>query len=316
MNPRAAGPFEVFTTQSVTAPWYLIPYDKEGNCEGPQTLQHFIDAARAGNFTDVHIFSHGWNNVFTEAVGLYREFWTEYFAMRDQLGLNDAATYRPLIAGVIWPSTALVSDEEQTPAIAGTDNADIEELASDLPADDAQRLREISSAGREITREEALEVARILLPIYNRPEPDDFAAADGDAGAATPEELVDLWLKAQTASRPRFADLSGEPGILPPISADPLAVPPLAMPAPAGILDFLDPKNIIRTATVYQMKDRAGRVGANGVGAMLNDLLASTALPVHLVGHSYGGRVVLSALCGREHPRKVRSMLLLQPAVN
>lgn len=64
------------------------------------------------------------------------------------------------------------------------------------------------------------------------------------------------------------------------------------------------------------MKDRAGTVGKNGVGPMLRDLLADTNARIHLTGHSYGAKVVLSALCLVQHPRNVTSVLLLQPAVN
>jgi hypothetical protein len=313
MNPRPAGPFDIFTfANGATAPWYLVPFDKDGNCAGPQTLQHLVDAAQQGNFTDIHIFSHGWNNVFNDAVSLYREFWTEYFAMRDQLGLNDSSTYRPLVAGIIWPSTALVSEDEQTPAFAGSDDAEVEELAADLSPAAADRLRDLSAAGRGLTREEALELARILLSIYNRPDPDAFVSPDGDATdtAVTAEELVELWLKTQAPQKGRFDDMTGEAGTIGGNAVDPSA------PSAAGSVDFLNPRKILRVATVYQMKDRAGTVGATGVARMLSDLLSKTQLPVHLVGHSYGGRVVLSALCGRQHPRKVRSMLLLQPAVN
>jgi pimeloyl-ACP methyl ester carboxylesterase len=66
------------------------------------------------------------------------------------------------------------------------------------------------------------------------------------------------------------------------------------------------------------MKDRAGTVGANGVGPLLHDLLAARGnMRMHMIGHSYGGKVVLSAICaGGELPRKVHSVLLLQPAVS
>jgi predicted alpha/beta hydrolase family esterase len=312
MNPRTAGPFDIFTfANGATAPWYLIPFDKEGSPTGPQTVQHFIDAARMGNFTDIHVFSHGWNNVFNDAVSLYREFWTGYFGIRDQLGLNDASAYRPLIAGIIWPSTALVSEDEKTPAMAGSDYAEIEELASDLSVGQAARLREIASYRRDLTREEALELARILLPVYNRPDPDAFASAGAGASPVTAEELVDLWTKTQTRTRGRFADLGGGAAPLPDGSDGPVGVP-----TAAGLSDYLDPVKIIRTATVYQMKDRAGTVGANGVSRLLRELLSAASAPVHLLGHSYGCRVMLSAICAQELSRKVRSLLLLQPAVN
>jgi pimeloyl-ACP methyl ester carboxylesterase len=37
---------------------------------------------------------------------------------------------------------------------------------------------------------------------------------------------------------------------------------------------------------------------------------------VHLIGHSYGGKVILSALAAKPHARNVDSVLLLQPAMS
>ena len=71
----------------------------------------------------------------------------------------------------------------------------------------------------------------------------------------------------------------------------------------AGLADFLDPRNILRVFTVYQMKDRAGTVGAAGVRALLLDLLTESATQVHAAGHSYGAKVMLSAACAGAVPR-------------
>jgi pimeloyl-ACP methyl ester carboxylesterase len=69
-----------------------------------------------------------------------------------------------------------------------------------------------------------------------------------------------------------------------------------------------------------QMKDRAARVGARGVHQLLRDILSTGPGPrLHLVGHSYGAIVILSALCyppTESLPAPVDSMLLLQPAVS
>lgn|SRR5574340_1218256 len=69
------------------------------------------------------------------------------------------------------------------------------------------------------------------------------------------------------------------------------------------------------------MKDRAGVVGAAGVGPLLRSMLdaTTTATRFHLIGHSYGARVLLNAVArptGPALPRAVTSMLLLQPAIN
>jgi pimeloyl-ACP methyl ester carboxylesterase len=64
------------------------------------------------------------------------------------------------------------------------------------------------------------------------------------------------------------------------------------------------------------MKDRAGAVGATGVHTLLRDVLGATEASVHLVGHSYGCKVMLSAVAAGALPRRVSSALLLQPAIS
>lgn len=84
-----------------------------------------------------------------------------------------------------------------------------------------------------------------------------------------------------------------------------------------GIFSALDPRNLIKPFTVWQMKDRAGRVGAHGVAPLLKTLLARSDARVHLLGHSYGCKVVMTALSiPTALPRQVESALLLQPAVS
>lgn len=316
-DPRPAGPFsEIPISGGSTAALYLIPFDKDGRCLGPATLEHMQQAAASGRFTDVHLYSHGWNNVFPEAVAHYTEFFTEYFALRDQAGLG-AADYRPLLVGIIWPSTALVSEDEEAPRFAATapPSARAAALESERVAraelsvalrDENDRQRFLELADRErISRDEALELARILLPIIQR----EAADREGVPQATSAEKLVKAWEQAQGGGA---SASDGKPGRI----ADDDDTADAAPARPAGILGFLDPRNIIRTATVFQMKDRAGTVGAHGVGPMLRDLLTGSEARVHLTGHSYGAKVMLSALSLVNHPRKVHSVLLLQPAVN
>jgi pimeloyl-ACP methyl ester carboxylesterase len=89
-------------------------------------------------------------------------------------------------------------------------------------------------------------------------------------------------------------------------------------PAPAAWNPIQKLRDAIRTTTVLLMKDRAGRVGGNGVAKMLRELAdVSTSSRIHLVGHSYGAKVVLSALCvGQPPSRKINSILLLEPALS
>ena len=118
-DPGSVGPYEKLSLASGgTVPLYLITFDKEGRCQSPLTLASLLEQVDTGSYTDVHLFSHGWNNVFKDAVGLYRSFFGHYLSQRDQRGLNDPIKYRPLAVGIIWPSTLLVLPWESTPKIA------------------------------------------------------------------------------------------------------------------------------------------------------------------------------------------------------
>ncbi|MEO8125155.1 MAG: hypothetical protein ABI633_14000, partial [Burkholderiales bacterium] len=98
----------------------------------------------------------------------------------------------------------------------------------------------------------------------------------------------------------------------------PPAVGATTEPQTAGLFSFLDPRHVLRLFSVYQMKDRAGVVGANGVASLLRHLItAASSARVHAVGHSYGCKAMLSAVCAPQPlPRQLDSLLLLQPAVS
>ena len=59
------------TAEGNAFPYYIIPFDKNGACEGPRTRQHLID--NAANYTDLFLFSHGWNNDWTVATERYED---------------------------------------------------------------------------------------------------------------------------------------------------------------------------------------------------------------------------------------------------
>jgi hypothetical protein len=71
-------------------------------------------------------------------------------------------------------------------------------------------------------------------------------------------------------------------------------------------------KEALRGATYWQMKNRAGTVGRVGLGPVLGQLPAG--VRIHLVGHSFGGRLISFALGGLPGGRSVRAVTLLQGA--
>jgi hypothetical protein len=308
-----AGPYRhVQLPDGTDVPYYIIPFDKKGRCEGPTTRQDLIK--HAAEYTDIYLFSHGWNNDWKAATDRYESFIQGFMKMRKDSSLPMPQNYRPLLVGVFWPSAILVKESEEGPEFAAGDPAlmdaeiaaaqlALRDLASELPDDNVERFYELAQKDG-FSEGEALEFAKILQPIYNSGNDEVTGTA-----ARSPEEIVVSW-----------KHLTPQPNVPP--NLDDFGVTGQstgAAAAPAGVLDFiLDlPRNALRGVTVWQMKDRAGTVGAKGASALLVDLLEVTNARVNLIGHSYGGKVVLSALCLPDQlPRKVHSVLLLQPAIS
>lgn len=106
--PLAPGPLHTYALEDGTeVPFYVIPFDKNGACTAPQTRAHLLTVAKDTPFTDVFLFSHGWNNDWTVATNRYRAFYEGYCRQRRERGDLLPDRYRPLLVGVFWPSTAL-----------------------------------------------------------------------------------------------------------------------------------------------------------------------------------------------------------------
>ncbi|MEK6374288.1 MAG: hypothetical protein AABO58_16495 [Acidobacteriota bacterium] len=310
------GPYRTLRLDDGTeVPYYIIPFDKKGRCDGPETRADLIDKMRKGMYTDVFLFSHGWNNDWTVATKRYEDFIAGFMEMRRKHGLKVATPYRPLLVGIFWPSTALVFGvEEEGPAIAAGDPAatdravaderqSVRELADQLPDGQVERFYELAQK-EALNDAEALELAIIVRPLYasvGDEVPDETMPA--------PETIVSTW----RANAPEPDDLEDFGTAGPPEPGEVQA----AGGGLGSLLRRLDPRPIVRALTVRQMKDRAGTVGARGVGALLRDLLSAGKARLHLIGHSYGAKVMLSAIAaGGDLPRPVQSLLLLQPAVS
>jgi hypothetical protein len=74
-------------------------------------------------------------------------------------------------------------------------------------------------------------------------------------------------------------------------------------------------RRLLNFTTYYQMKERAGTVGTKGVAPMLAQLRKqSPNLRIHLVGHSFGGRLVTAAAHASTTATRPSSLTLLQAA--
>jgi hypothetical protein len=300
------GPYQTFDRgDGKTVDLYLLRYAEDGRLLSTETeriLKNSLDGV-----TEVYLFSHGWNNTFADASSNYLKFVTGYQGQRAQFNLPAPSDYQPLLIGVIWPSTSFVLPWESGPAIAAespVEAARTEEMlrlvTAQVGQDAGGRLAELVDGSSGLDEDQARTAAEIVIDGL------PFTDAEGGSTPPTVDELLEAWA-ALDGEAPVPADPNdfGEPGA--PVAADPKA---------AGFFNKFDPRNLLRMGTVWLMKDRAGKVGGHGVAPLVGHLLGNSPARLHLVGHSFGGRVVLSSIAMAPLPRPARSMLLLEPAVN
>ena len=293
------GPFSISSVRMTT---WIVRFDEDGTCTSPKTRTALLEKLAAEpKPTHVVFMSHGWNSDFSDAVNQYRAFLQAFEKVTDDR--KPAGDYRPIFVGVTWPSVWFPLDKG--PRLAGPDSEPaardgiVASVANDLDAGARQRLEELTKKER-LGRAEMREAATILLPSLNRADDTDLKREELDV-----ETAVAAAARIQGLMQPQAA--AETPGTFDPGAAE--------APTVAG-LEWLDPRNILRMFSLYKMKDRAGRVGSKGVADLLRRLVA-TGIPIHLVGHSFGSKVMLSALCApAAFEKPAASALLLQPAVS
>lgn len=296
-------PWKTLHTDIGDVPFYVIQFDKDGVCTSTEALASLLEASRTSS--DVFLFSHGWNNDWAAATAGYDRFIEHFTTVRRAAWSPPGRPFKPVLVGVFWPSTALVMPSERGPDIAGVDPMaeDLALLDQSLTADEQRRLREL--VAQVAAGDPGLsELAGIVASTLGEGDEENGETAP----TVTGEELLGVWAGAFPEAKRQQA----EPGGFIEEGGEELGGPDAAFSNPLDLV-----RKVIRLATVLQMKDRAGRVGGNGVAAMLRELATDSEGRLHLIGHSYGAKVVLSALCNGPGPsRDVDSILLLQPALS
>ncbi|MER5597428.1 serine-threonine protein kinase [Streptomyces sp. NPDC002265] len=290
---------------SVT-PYWELTFDADGDVSGPERDRLLAEAPRRG-VRDLVVFAHGWNNDRSGATRLYSSF----FAPFPRLAPSARIGY----VGVVWPSMRFC--DEPIPDFPRSAAAEVPRRPV-LDKDTRHALLE-TFPGRGILveqlarlleqrpREEAelAEFGRLvqLLVEVVPPGPQALFAADTLA-EGVPQDEPEMFTGSAAAMCETFAQaLAG--------LESPDALAQFTMPDPwDGALELL------RQGTYYAMKRRAGTVGERGLGRFLGQLAdAAPQMRVHLVGHSFGGRLVSFALRGLpEGVRTVKSVTLLQGA--
>lgn len=315
----------------MSIPIFEMAFDKDGNPVIPSQEQDIIQALTApGNtFTDVVVMSHGWNNDMDEARTLYRTF----FSSLEQV--FPAATGKTLAIGILWPSKKFV-ESDLIPG--GAASADTDPVADQVLLDRLQQLKDIfadSEADEKLEQMKGL-VAGLQSDVNKQ---NQFVLLLGaildkhsDPAQRTPDEgQATISSRAQSKRGADLLKVFGQPVTqavkpggggaagLGGLGGNP-ALRGGGPGAAAGISDFLSgikagALRMLNFATYNTMKDRAGKIGRDAVNPLLQRIQAAVPdkLKFHLVGHSFGGRLVTATVDGQK-PLRVQTLLLLQAA--
>ncbi|MGH3784035.1 MAG: hypothetical protein ACRDRO_26320 [Pseudonocardiaceae bacterium] len=299
-------------------PYAELRIDKDGMVVSPDEENAVLALAAQPEVTDLIVLAHGWNNDMEEARGLYR-------ALADQLaGVGSGGLG---IVGVLWPSKRF-ADADLIPggAAALAAGPSIAELAAELAAFGALLDDKAAADG--------LAAAAAALPAIDTAESARRAFVDGvraalhastDVTVGT-EETPAAMLTADGAevldrlARPASLTRPDHPGFGGGGAAD-LGTPHRPTGGAAGLDIFGGirnaARNLLNYTTYYTMKQRAGTIGFHGLAPILAKVHTDRAgLRLHLVGHSFGGRLVSAAASGGagDPALPLSSMVLLQAA--
>ncbi|GLX41586.1 hypothetical protein Sros01_76590 [Streptomyces roseochromogenus] len=306
---RAGATTATTTTTGVgVGPYRELTFDAQGDVD-PATRA----AVARIEATDLLVFAHGWNSDRTTATRLFDRFFAPFPGL---VGTGVRLGY----VGVVWPSIRFsdepIPDFDPRAAAAATDTAtglDVgtrRALGAFWPGREAEldRVAELLDARPE--SEAALTEFGVLvreLANVDRSAPAGGTAAAVDPGGARgvpalfARDVREVCRELADALAASGADAGDAPGL-----------------APGDGLRALwgGAKELLRQATYYEMKNRAGVVGEHGLGPVLADLAGRRpALRVHLIGHSFGARVVSFSLRAvPDGARQLKSLTLLQGA--
>ncbi len=311
-----------------------VEFTKDGTAFDTSQVKALVDNL---DTTDLIVISHGWNNDMAEARALYDQLLGNVEQLL-ALGANPQApaSLRGLdgrtfaACRVFWPSKKF-ADEDLIPgggaASATAANDAALDRALDFLADDPARL---GDSATDPEREQAVAKAKALVPrlatdpsarvayvdlLRSLVEPGESPDDDGstDFFTAEPDKLFEALGEPVTApgAEPSGGGAAVRVGGGSAEAADGGA---------AGLRDLVDgakaaARRLANYTTYLQMKARSGTVGSKGLAPTLRQVRAKHPdVRLHLVGHSFGGRLVTAAAHALDDDTDQVTLSLLQAA--
>ncbi|MEU1019525.1 serine-threonine protein kinase [Streptomyces sp. NPDC005898] len=283
-------------------PYWELTFDADGDVDTEQRAR-LLEGAERERVTDLLVFAHGWNNDKKDARRLCRRFFAPCRALA-------GAGVRLGHVGVLWPAIRFpdesIPDFDPSAAPVAPSGAPLLDTATRQALDRAfpgrgptlDRIGELL-AERSDVPSRVYEFGRLVRELVSLRETSPARHLGEDTGAGEPAMLTDDAVQVCEV----FAAARADPG-------RPLLLGTLRERVWDGAHELL------RQGSYYAMKRRAGAVGQLGLGPAIGLLAADVSgIRVHLIGHSFGARLVAYALRGMPADvRAVKSVTLLQGA--
>lgn len=304
-------------------PYFEVRFDKRARPVDAGEADALLAHLRTARPTDILVLAHGWNNDMAQARTLFETLCGNMRRVLDRAPADGIPDRTFAVVAVLWPSKKfaerdLIPGGAASLAGATEDTALAAELrnlhgAFDAPDADAKLDRAESLVHRieddPDAQREFVGIMRALLP------PD---AGSAETRAEVPADLYErdpVEMLIELGEDVEDGAPSGLGGAA-------------SVGTAAGLRERLQEirlgaRRLLNYVTYYQMKDRAGLVGAEGLAPLIRLMQEATAVSgsdgassharIHLVGHSFGGRLVAAA-ANASDADSVASLTLLQAA--
>jgi hypothetical protein len=317
---------------SFAYPYFPVQFTKDGTVFQQSDVDALIGSVAPGAnaASDLFFMCHGWNNNMDDATSLYTGL---AGLIKTQVDANPALAARKYaICGVLWPSKKF-EDKDLIPSGAASLNdavttdqlkqrvRDLKSLyaASEWPmaaGPAPAAFDEIEALMDDIEDDPAAQarVVDLLRPLL----PQEAASSDDASQRFFETGTKTLLANLQKPLNPPAIPAGAGAASLDPFSTEPAS----GLGGAAGFRDVLGGiksgfLNFLNYTTYYMMKARAGDVGVKGVAPLIQKLRGSRGdLRIHMIGHSFGCRLVAAAINALPEEEEFRPdiALLLQGA--
>lgn len=283
-------------------PFFEIEFNREAGQANPEQWPILQTELTTGNYTDILVLSHGWNNDMAEAKDLYANL---LGLIQNELSKKDTSGKKFIAVNIFWPSKKFADKDlisGGAAAIGTIPEADqlIEQcdaLALTVESSEEKRILANLSDALKGTQDEDY-IADQFTELFNS------IAKSGNKTEEDTLEPVEVSVVKSLLKDPNQGNVSN-------VNQDGGAASALS-----AIGDSI--RNLLNLTTYYKMKERAGIVGKNGLNPVLHQITdISKNAAIHMIGHSFGARLVTAAVFGNDTKEtyvEVKSLLLLQAA--